>query len=229
MYLIFSLYFSPKMMIEKEVALLGAKVSAITHGHPLSHISSYTMTSIINKIVYGNYSSLEEIVNSAIESVKRDFGKYKEDLTYFENLMNKAIQLSKQNINDISSIEQLGEGWVAEETLAIAVYSCLKYSNSFEKAIVCSVNHSGDSDSTGAVAGNIIGAYLGYEAIPNYYLDNLELKDIILEIANDLFIRCPVSEYSDNNDEYWLNKYTCAKYEKNLEKKKEENLSDEKL
>lgn len=49
------------------------------------------------------------------------------------------------------------------------------------------VNHGGDSDSTGAIAGNIIGAILGYEAIPESYkidLQNLEfIKDLSKEIA----------------------------------------------
>ena len=89
----------------------------------------------------------------------------------------------------------------------IALYSTIRYSNDFEKAIVCSVNHKGDSDSTGAIAGNIIGTYLGYGKIPSYYIDNLELKDVILEIAEDLFIDCPVNEYSNESDEYWESKY----------------------
>ena len=51
-------------------------------------------------------------------------------------------------------------------------------------------SHSGDSDSTGAVTGNILGAYLGLKSIPKKYLDNLELKDVILEIADDLYNDC---------------------------------------
>ncbi|MBR3024535.1 MAG: ADP-ribosylglycohydrolase family protein [Oscillospiraceae bacterium] len=44
----------------------------------------------------------------------------------------------------------------------------------------------GDSDSTGAVCGNILGAYLGYDAIPQKYKDNLELHDLILQLSDDL-------------------------------------------
>lgn len=101
--------------------------------------------------------------------------------------MNKAVKLAGKNINDLDAIYELGEGWVAEETLAIAVYCALKYENDFEKAIITSVNHNGDSDSTGAVTGNIIGAYLGMNAIPEKFLTNLELKDVISEIAADLY------------------------------------------
>ena len=135
----------------------------------------------------------------------------KKNNNYFDKLVEKAIRLSKENTSDIDAIYQLGEGWVAEETFAIAIYSCLKYQNSFEDAIVCAVNHDGDSDSTGSVAGNIMGVFLGYDAIPKYYVDNLELKDVILEIAEDLSIDIPVGEYNENNDEYWLSKYLYCK------------------
>ena len=101
--------------------------------------------------------------------------------------MKNAVKLSEKNINDLDAIHELGEGWVAEETLAIAVYCALKYEDDFEKAIIVSVNHNGDSDSTGAVAGNIIGAYLGMNAIPEKFLTNLELKDVIIEMAEDLY------------------------------------------
>ena len=96
------------------------------------------------------------------------------------------MTLSESETNDLEAIYQLGEGWVAEETLAIAVYCALKYKDDFEKAIIASVNHDGDSDSTGAVCGNILGAYLGYDAIPQKYKDNLELNDLILQLSDDL-------------------------------------------
>ena len=56
-----------------------------------------------------------------------------------------------------------------------------------------------------------MGVFLGYDAIPKYYVDNLELKDVILEIAEDLSIDIPVGEYNENNDEYWLSKYLYCK------------------
>jgi ADP-ribosylglycohydrolase len=56
----------------------------------------------------------------------------------------------------------------------------------FEEAIILAVNHSGDSDSTGAIAGNIAGTLYGADAIPNRWLDALELRDEIITIANDL-------------------------------------------
>ena len=123
--------------------------------------------------------------------------------------------LSKSDLADIDAIHMLGEGWVAEETLAIAIYCALKYQNDFKKAVVSAVNHKGDSDSTGAVTGNILGAYLGMSAIPNEYLENLELKNVILELADDLYNDCKISEYSSYRDEVWEKKYIYKTYTPN--------------
>lgn len=195
----------------KEAGIIAAESSAITHGHTLGIIPSYVLGVMINLIVHKGLNILESLKES-IDSLRSDYNIFNiEDTNYFINLIDKAIKLSSSNLSDQEAINELGEGWVAEEALAIAIYSCLKYPDSFKDAIVCAVNHDGDSDSTGAVAGNIIGAYLGEESIPNYYINNLELNNIISEIADDLSTSIPVSENQNNNDEYWLKKYTNNK------------------
>lgn len=196
----------------KIAGTIGAEASAITHGHPLGILPCYILSSMLNMIVYNN-ETIETALDKSIQQYYDEFNKFnKDDVDYFIELINKAKKLVKEDLSDVEAISSLGEGWVAEETFAIAIYSCLKYPNNFQDAIVCSVNHDGDSDSTGAVAGNIIGAYLGYDAIPDYYKDNVELKDIILELADDMSIDVPISEYSSNTDEKWENKYLYCKY-----------------
>ena len=197
------LYLSNEIIAGKTAA----EASAITHGHPLGIIPSYVLASMLNLIVYKDLDILNALKNS-IENLLNNYNIFnKSDIDYFIELMDKAIKLSSSNLPDQKAIYELGEGWVAEEALAIAIYACLKYKNNFEDAVVCAINHDGDSDSTGAIAGNIIGAFLGEESIPDYYLDNLELKDIITEIADDLATPIPISEYFDNEDEYWMSKY----------------------
>lgn len=192
-----------------------AEASAITHGHPLGIIPSYFLSTMIFYIVNENLNIMDSL-NKTFNQFKEKYNIFdKNEVKYFIDLINKSIELSKSNVSDIEAIKELGEGWVAEETFVIALYSCLKYEDSFEDAIVCAINHDGDSDSTGAVAGNIMGALLGLDKIPKYYIDNLELKDVIIEIGNDLSIDVPVGEYNSNNDEYWLSKYLYCK--RNLE------------
>lgn len=73
--------------------------------------------------------------------------------------------------------------------------------------MIVSVNHKGDSDSTGAVTGNILGALIGYDAIDSKWKKDLELLDVILEVADDLCHGCQMSEYSYYFDPAWATKY----------------------
>ena len=68
------------------------------------------------------------------------------------------------------------------------------------KGVCLAVNHDGDSDSTGAITGNILGAYLGQPAIPQDWLYNLELTEETIQIADDLLIQY-------RNDDEWRQKY----------------------
>lgn len=81
--------------------------------------------------------------------------------------------------------------------------------------MIASVNHSGDSDSTGAVTGNIVGAYLGLKDIPQKYIENLELKDVTLDIADDLYNDCKISEYGSYYNKVREQKYIYNAYKLN--------------
>ena len=124
------------------------------------------------------------------------------------DIIDCAVRLSENDLtNDLDNIHQLGEGWVAEETLGISLYCALRYQDDFSAGIIAAVNHNGDSDSTGAVTGNILGALLGYDRIAEQWKKNLELSDVILEIADDLCHGCQMNEYSHYYDSEWESKY----------------------
>lgn len=199
----------------KDVDMIGAEVAALTHGHPLGYIPAATLTHIVAKCIETSWS-LDEIVKDAIKTTVELFAN-KKYIDEFENIMNKAVKLAHENVDDLDAIRELGQGWVAEETLAISVYCALKYPDDFTKAVTVSVNHDGDSDSTGAVTGNIIGAYLGYCNIPVKYIEPLELKEVIDEIAVDLYEDCKMSEYGSYHDEGWFAKYCSGTYGKEKE------------
>ena len=203
------LYFCDKRHDPEEIDIIGAKAAVLTHGHELGYIPAAMLVHIILKISeYGD--TILEATKDAMCMMPVIFHNAKH-MNELLTLIQKAIALTEENTDDLDAIRQLGEGWVAEETLAIAVYCALKYSNDFEKGIIAAVNHDGDSDSTGAVAGNILGAALGFDAIPQKYLNNLELKDIILEIAEDLHHDCKIAEYGPR-DKLWESKYVAMAY-----------------
>ena len=203
------LYFTGKGLTPEEIDIIGAKTAALTHGHELGYIPAAMLAHIIWRITESGTTILDAVKDAmGMMPVIFPEAKHMDDLLA---LIRKAVALSKEDRNNLDAIRQLGEGWVAEETLAIGVYCALKYSDDFQKGIVAAVNHDGDSDSTGAVAGNILGAFLGFDAIPQKYLDRLELKNVILEIAEDLCFDCRISGHGQG-DALWESKYIHMSY-----------------
>lgn len=207
-----ALYFARFNNLKQEkIDLIGAEAAAITHGHELGYIPAAALVHIISLLIKDDSLSILQAVNDSIAAMQKLFQKY-EHIGYFTELMNKAVGLAQSDCSDLEAIHQLGEGWVAEETLAVAAYCAIKYQNNFEKAICTAVNHNGDSDSTGSVCGNILGAYTGYEAIPQKFKTDLEFHNVLLELANDLFTDCPLSDNGKYLEKSWTAKYFDKKY-----------------
>ena len=199
-----------QMMDIEQLDMEGAQLAAITHGHSLGYMPAAVLVHIINRIVFpptDRKMSLKEIVLEARDTAAKIFAG-DSHLADLIDIIDLAVKLSEDGSrSDLDNIHQLGEGWVGEETLGISLYCALKYQNDFSAGIIAAVNHKGDSDSTGAVTGNILGALLGYNAIDDQWKEDLELSDVILEIADDLCHGCQISEYSHYRDEDWEKKY----------------------
>ncbi|CCJ33469.1 ADP-ribosylglycohydrolase family protein [Caloramator australicus] len=177
----------------KEYAFdIAVDIAALTHGHPTGYLSAGALAYLIALIIEGE--ELENAANKTMNKLK-EYDNYEECF----NSLSKAIELTYSDVEDIDAISQLGEGWVAEEALGISVYCALRYKNDFKKAIITSVNHDGDSDSTGAITGNILGAYLGVSSIPKEWIEKVELKDVIVKIADDLLI----ANKEDIDENWW--------------------------
>ena len=170
-------------------------------------MAAAVLVHMINRIVFGGgKQSLEEIIIEAKDTVAQLFSgdKHLKELT---DIIDLSVELSENDASDLDNIHRIGEGWVAEETLGIAIYCALRHQNSFSDGVIAAVNHNGDSDSTGAVTGNILGALLGNEAIEEKWKTNLELLDVITEIADDTCHGCQMREYSPYTDRDWERKY----------------------
>lgn len=156
--------------------------AALTHGHKLAWASSSMLAQIIFYIVQRDPErgyGLENVIPHV---------NFPDDGTAHKLLM-RAVNLARDPaVSDLDGIHALGEGWVAEEALAIAVFCAVRYQHDFAAAIRAAVNHKGDSDSTGAICGNILGAWLGKEAVDAAFdLNDLELRDVIERMAEELF------------------------------------------
>lgn len=174
----------------KDVDMLAADAAEITHQHPLGWLSSALEAHVIYRIMQKDCPTVDDFKAYLSEGYDMLLSLYPNEgagITQLRALTDKALGLVGSSASDVDNIEAIGEGWVAEETLAIAVYCAVKYFDNFEKSIIASVNHKGDSDSTGAVTGNILGAVVGYDAIPEFFKTDLELHDVILHVADDLW------------------------------------------
>ena len=187
----------------------GAEVAAVTHKHPLAFLPSAMLTHLIYRVIRMEETEVKaniaDIALETIDALDNIYkGEFEEDKRYLANLTRMAVTLAANDKSDAENIRLLGEGWTGEEAWAIALYCAVRHVGSMEDALIAAVNHDGDSDSTGAVCGNIMGAIYGYEAMKRKRLfcpqgkeleQTLELSDIILTLADDLYTSCIISEY----------------------------------
>lgn len=175
----------------KAIDLLAADVSKLTHQHPLGYIPSALLSHIIYRLSMDETPTRENMllyIHEGIDMLYELFPDNDTDVDTLVHLVEKAVSLAGNGISDVDNIEfGIGEGWVADETLAIAIYCSLAHFENFEAALVAAVNHNGDSDSTGAVTGNIMGTIVGYDSIPQKFKVGLELQEVVLQVADDLY------------------------------------------
>ena len=175
---------APLAFIDREdLYLVAIENSALTHGHQMSHIASAALVSLLRYISEGE--TLCDSVSLMRQDIKRIFMGSLE-VKVFDDLLQQAIFASEKDFDDMEIISRLGEGWVAEETLAIALYCSLKYSNDLKKALRAVVFHDGDSDSTGSVTGQILGTLLGAKKLPQEEIKRLDLLEPLMKMIERL-------------------------------------------
>lgn len=163
--------------------------SLITHTHPTAIAAAvgaaFLVRLALNKIEIDLWP---EKVKAIVENIAEP-GK-----TEFCNAIDTAV--GALEIKDKKeAIKSIGKGWIGEEAVAIALYCCMKYpkAEDFKKMLILAVNHDGDSDSTGCIAGGIMGAMHGYEALgeemhewTNKFREKKRMEDIIEEMITVL-------------------------------------------
>ena len=157
---------------------LGVDAAAITHGHPTGQLAAGAFAALIARLVQG--ATLDQALDETCAELVRH-PNHRETL----DAVNSARALADSASATPETLARLGQGWIAEEALAIGIF-CALVATTLEEGIVLAVNHSGDSDSTGSIAGNLLGAMYGVEAVPQRWTDVLELREVILELSDDL-------------------------------------------
>jgi ADP-ribosyl-[dinitrogen reductase] hydrolase len=159
---------------------VAARAAALTHGHPSGYLSAGVMASIVRQMLDGTGPS--EAWDRAGE-ILAGYAEGGETM----NAMRQAFELARtsQDHGRDVALGRLGEGWVGEEALAMALYSVL-VSSDFIEAMRVSANHDGDSDSTASIAGQLYGAWFGLAGIPWIWMRDLDVFDAVCEVAGPL-------------------------------------------
>ena len=98
--------------------------------------------------------------------------------------------IKSKNTSLETAILTLGNGSFAPETLSIALFIALTNLNNFELAVLKAANSysdfGGDTDAIAFMVGAMIGAYLGFSAIPQRWVKNLENSSYIETLSERL-------------------------------------------
>jgi ADP-ribosylglycohydrolase len=162
---------------------LARDAAVLTHGHPSGYLAAAYFAAVVQCVARD--VTLVESMREADTLLERESGGEE---------VRRAVEVARVLVDEGTApreaIAQLGRGWVAEEALAIALLCALTAEGGTPDAVRASlyraVAHSGDSDSTGSLTGNLLGAMFGVEALPMAWLDDLELRDTIAHVARDL-------------------------------------------
>lgn len=161
-----------------------AQAAGYTHGHVTGKLASGALAAIIHELNQG------ADLNAALDSAQALLaGKPGHEET--STALAAARELAAGDLGrGPVTVELLGGGWIAEEALAIGVYCALAYPepDQFLDALALAVTHSGDSDSTGAICGNLLGVLHGETALPPELLFAVEGRGTILELADDFVL-----------------------------------------
>ena len=168
---------------------IGSAVAAITHSHPSGYLTAGALAAMVACLVAS--PSMDGAVATARRLLE---GSPEAGETI--SALDAAVAVGSQGEPSAEDIERLGGGWVGEEALAIGV-ACALRAGDARDALSASVSHSGDSDSTGAICGNLLGAQRGVDAFPAEWIAAIDGNDVVDAVARDLwrerFERPPVN------------------------------------
>lgn len=169
---------------------LAMNAAALTHGHPAALHGAAVMAVLIHGIVRDEMS-LREAVSAAVARA------HSSSVPELAQLLETAVQLADDGGSPEQMSAALGGGWTADEAVAIAIYAVLASEagagpagsatgpeQHFRTAIALAINHDGDSDTTGSLTGNILGALYGRDGLPASWSAVLEGADVVGTMAS---------------------------------------------
>jgi len=144
-----------------------------THGHPTADTACIGAAYLVKLALDGVHpEKMIPALLSFTQGISQEFD---------EAILKVGECLSWED--EEKALNYLGEGWVGEEALALALYCFLKYPDDYGKVAIRGANTNGDSDSIACMGGSISGAYLGIDAIPDHWIEKIEKSEYLDDLA----------------------------------------------
>ena len=201
------MFFDERWMTPEGVGKLGAEAVAITHGNPETFLSGALVAYITAGILQDQETPLQDQFLYAISAVAEQYGGTYSAAGDIADGVRRAMAMAREGIDAREGMEVL-RCHTAPECVAGAVFACLCFPENFDEAIITAVNHSGQSAAVGALTGAFLGAKLGVETLPEFYLDCLEQRETLTVLAEDMAKGSVIRGLFDDD---WDEKYTHGK------------------
>lgn len=189
----------------RELAVpLGTETVALTHGNVETFLCGGVLAECIASVLDGPEIPLREHFLSAVDAMVSCFGTRYEQAGELANMLRRVIHSAWPPADEPREVMEKLECETAAQCLAGAMYACLVWQEDFDSAMILAVNHSGRSAAVASIAGSILGARMGAEALPDFYLECLEIAPVLEELARDMNLGSPTAGLFDDD---WDQKY----------------------
>jgi len=152
-----------------------------THNHPTANAGSVA-TAYLVKMALDRDIPAECLISDLIERLLSFCGDLSQEFNAAIRKVPTVMHLEPE-----SALDKLGQGWIAEEAVALALYCFLRTPHDYRATVTRAANSNGDSDSIACIAGAISGAWNGIQGVPPEWVQRIENREYLFRTADRLW------------------------------------------
>ena len=162
-------------------------ISRMTHGDSRATIGAIAQCHLISSAMkHGQTGLMIEMwhLHNIIKDLERSFGY---SGLQFGTVFERAIVLADNDASDSEIRDEIGAGPFTLESFPFTCALLYKHMDNLEECMEYVVNQGGDADTTGAIAGTLLGATYGYSKFPFRWRMGLEGRKGLLLMADKIY------------------------------------------
>lgn len=197
------MFFHEKRMEPMQIGPLAAQIVALTHGEPCAFLSAAVLAYAITGILNEPTLPLADQFRSAIGAMYHQFRETHPEAKTVAATLSAAVERA-QGAEPMDEVMESLNCYSAMDCLAGSIYAALANEEDFDTAMITAVNHSGYSSAVASITGAILGAKMGDSALPDFYLESLEVVKPLRQLSDDMVSFTPTKGLFDDD---WDQKY----------------------